>query len=125
MIPVFSVIGLFITSLLGIHTDSDKLVNLFAKGDASELSVYFNASMQLAIPGKEGVYSKAQARMILDDFFENNKPVSAKLSSKGNSENGAQYVTIALSTATEKFKVSVFYRGKDSKLKIHELKIEK
>jgi hypothetical protein len=124
--PIFVTLTAFVAALFsGPRDDSSKLLKLFATGNAAEISTYFSSSVQLTTPGKEGVYSKAQARMILSDFFSANTPTDSKLLSQGNSENGAQFLTISLFTRNGDFKVSMFYRGDGHNMHIHELKIEK
>ena len=125
VMPFFAMVVYCVGSLLGSSPDTDNIVKMFSAGNSNDISAYFNPSIQLTTPGKEGVYSKAQAKMILSDFFENNGPTGAKLKSKGNSDNGAQFVTIDLTTSSNNYKVNIFYRGTGPKLKIHELKIEK
>jgi hypothetical protein len=105
--------------------DAEKFVQIFQSGDAADIETYFNPSIQLSTPGKQGVYSRSQAKMILSDFFSNNEPKSANVSSKGQSENGAQYVVIRVKTEESLYRVSLFYRVSQNKIRIHELKIEK
>jgi hypothetical protein len=81
--------------------------------------------VQLTTPGKQGVYSKSQARMILSGFFEQHTPKNAKSIQQGKSENGAHFLVISLSTETGEYKTTVFYRGSGKAMSIHELKIEK
>ena len=122
--PIFTAVALFMGSVF-MQADSDRMVKVFAAGDADQISGYFNPSIQLTTPGKEGVYSKSQAKMILSDFFSTNSPSSASLKSKGNSDNGAQFIQLNLVTAKGNFTVNIYYRGSGSKMLIHELKIEK
>lgn len=122
--PVFAAIAIFFTSVFG-QTESDKMVKLFSEGKSEEISAFFNSSLQLTTPGKDGVYSRSQAKMILADFFSSNAPTQAALKSKGNSDNGAQYIVIDLKTNKESYKVNIFYRGSGNGMRIHELKIEK
>ena len=42
-------------------------------GNASEMAKLLSSSVDLNIPGNEGVYSKAQAQLILKDFFSKHK----------------------------------------------------
>ena len=105
--------------------DAEKFVSIFQSGDAANIETYFNPSIQLSTPGKQGVYSRSQAKMILTDFFSSNEPKSAIVASKGQSESGAQYVIIRLKTDESLYKVSLFYRSSQNKIRIHELKIEK
>jgi Domain of unknown function (DUF4783) len=122
--PIFAAVALFMGSVF-LQGDSDRMVKLFGAGDAEQISGYFNPSIQLTTPGKEGVYSKSQAKMILTDFFSSNAATSASLKSKGNSDNGAQFIQLSLVTAKGNYTVNIYYRGSGAKMLIHELKIEK
>jgi hypothetical protein len=121
-VPVFAFIfnGIFVN-----NTDVDRMVKLLQQGNSQALSIYFNPSIQLTTPGKQGVYSASQAKMIVSDFYETNKPSAAKLTASGNSDNGAQYISVELITVNGNFKVNISYRGSGENLKIHELKFEK
>src|SRR5688572_3147861 len=123
--PIFSAVVLFFGSIFGNQAESDKMAKMFSEGRSEDIAAYFNSSIQLTTPGKEGVYSRSQAKMILTDFFEANKPSQATLKSKGNSDNGAQFVLLNMVTTNGTFKVNIFYRGSGNNVKIHELKIEK
>lgn len=105
--------------------DASRLTRLFAEGNSEEIANSFSASVQLTTPGKQGVYSKSQARMILSGFFEQHTPKNAKSIQQGKSENGAHFLVISLSTETGEYKTTVFYRGSGKAMSIHELKIEK
>jgi hypothetical protein len=123
--PIFSAVVVFLGSIFGNQTESDKMVKMFSEGKSEDIALYFNSSIQLTTPGKEGVYSRSQAKMILTDFFDANKPSQAALKSKGNSDNGAQFVFLQMVTNSGTYKVNIFYRGSGNNVKIHELKIEK
>ncbi|MBL7811371.1 MAG: DUF4783 domain-containing protein [Bacteroidetes bacterium] len=124
--PIFIALSALVVSIFpGMRTDSDKLLNLFGAGKTKEIAAYFNPSVQLTTPGKEGVYSRSQARMILADFFSENTPADCKLQNQGNSDNGAHFLIMNLKTSQQDFKVSLFYRGSGQSIRIHELKIEK
>ncbi|MEK0421366.1 MAG: DUF4783 domain-containing protein [Bacteroidetes bacterium] len=105
--------------------DASRLTRLFSEGNSEEIAKSFSASVQLTTPGKQGVYSKSQARMILSGFFEQHTPGSAKSIQQGKSENGANFLVISLSTQSGEYKTTVFYRGSGKTMSIHELKIEK
>jgi hypothetical protein len=123
--PIFAAVAVFLGSIFGGQPESEKMVKLFSEGKSEDISVYFNSSIQLTTPGKEGVYSRSQAKMILTEFFDANTPSTAALKSKGNSDNGAQFIILNLVTSSGNYKVNIFYRGSGSNVKVHELKIEK
>jgi len=60
-------------------------------GNASNVSKYFNPTLDLTVPGNEGTYSKAQANMILKDFFSKNSPKSFLINHQGASNDGSLY----------------------------------
>ena len=60
--------GIAVANLLPSNSLADitKIVSeAIRKGSATELSSYFNASIDLSVQGKEGTFSKAQAEQIL------------------------------------------------------------
>lgn len=61
-------------------------------GNSNELAKYFNSTVEVLLPGSDGVFSKAQAEMIVKDFFARSAPVSFVVNQKGNSAGGAQYI---------------------------------
>jgi hypothetical protein len=126
MPPVFTAIVVLVSSIFAKPADdAAKMAELFKKADAETIAASFSPSLQLTTPGKQGVYSKSQAKMILSDFFSTNTPSAAKVSQQGKSENGAHFLVISLTTSTQEFKTTLFYRGSGAGMRIHELKIEK
>ena len=124
--PTVTAFALFITGIFARPADeTGKIVQLFAAGNATEIATYFSGSVQLSTPGKDGVYSRAQAKMILSDFFKLNPPENARLSQQGKSENGAHFMILMLNSGNHDYKVTLFYRGNTKNIRIHELKIEK
>jgi len=124
--PIFAAVAALFASITARPAeDANRLTQLFTEGKSEEIASYFSASVQLTTPGKQGVYSKSQARMILSGFFEQHTPKNAKSIQQGKSENGAHFLVISLSTETGEYKTTVFYRGSGKAMSIHELKIEK
>ncbi len=124
--PIFAAVASFFASFTARPAeDANRLTRLFGEGKSEEIAAYFSASVQLTTPGKQGVYSKSQAKMILSGFFEHNTAVKAKSLQQGKSENGAHFLVIALTTRSGEYKTTVFYRGSGKAISIHELKIEK
>ena len=70
---------------------SDNLATALKKGNSTEISSYFGASVDLSIPENEGVFSKTQARLILKTFFLNNKPTGFNIVHNGDSKNNSHY----------------------------------
>ncbi|MBM3399917.1 MAG: DUF4783 domain-containing protein [Bacteroidetes bacterium] len=124
--PIFVAVAAAFSALTARSAeDASRLTHLFAEGNSEEIASYFSASVQLTTPGRQGVYSKSQAKMILSGFFEQNIPKTAKSLQQGKSENGAHFLVISLTARSGEYKTTVFYRGSGKAMSIHELKIEK
>lgn len=92
-------------------------------GNSLQLSKYFNTSIELAIPGKEDIYSSQQAELILKDFFSKHVPSGFTILHKGGKE-GSQYAIGNLSTSKGIFRVTLLIKIKDNRYYIHQLRFE-
>lgn len=121
---IISLIGLIwiLTTAPGFSQSKDIVSTLekaLQAGQASEVSRYFEANVNLAIPGTDGVFTKEQAAVILKDFFQHNKPTSFKVTHKGKSGEGAAYFVGTLTCVKKKFSIYILMRdsGKSSTIR--------
>jgi hypothetical protein len=89
------------------------------EGNATALSAYLNANVELVIGNQNDVFSKQQATGIIADFFRKNKVSSFELLHKGN-KDAASFAIGNLKTSTGKYRVYVLTR----KNEIQQLRIE-
>tara|TARA_B100000809_G_scaffold148981_1_gene146452 strand:- start:970 stop:1353 length:384 start_codon:yes stop_codon:yes gene_type:complete len=121
----FLVVLSIITSVFANATPvSDNLATALKKGNSTEISSYFGLSVDLSIPGNEGVFSKTQARLILKTFFLKNKPSDFKVVHNGDSKNNSHYSIGNLITQKGTFRTYILYKEVNKKITILELKIE-
>ena len=92
-------------------------------GNAKELAKLFNSNIDLNIPGNEGVYSKAQAELILKDFFSKYPPKSYTTLHKGTSSDGAMYTIGNLVTGKGTFRAYFYIKKNADKYYIHEFSL--
>ncbi len=92
-------------------------------GNSMQLSKYFNTSIELAIPGKEDIYSSQQAELILKDFFSKHVPSGFTILHKGGKE-GSQFAIGNMITSKGTFRVTLLIKIKDNKYYIHQLRFE-
>ncbi len=109
-------------SLSGI---TKNIAEAIRKGNASKLAVYFNSSIDLSIPGKEGSFSKAQAKQIVKEFFTKNKPKSFKIKHKGTSSDGSNYAIGMLVTNKGNFRTYFLIKTISNKSYIQQLQFDK
>jgi hypothetical protein len=100
------------------------LTEIFNSGNSSELGKHFNPTVELELLEEENIYSKAQAELLLKDFFSRNKPTSFKINHQGNKGN-TSFAIGSLVTQNGSFRVSIFIKTDKNKLLIHQLRIER
>ena len=101
----------------------DDIAIAIRSGNAKELSKYFNTNIDLNIPGNEGVYSKAQAELILKDFFAKHPLKSFSILHQGSSKDGARYAIGNLVTEKGTFRTYFYMKKKSDRYYIHEFSL--
>ncbi len=106
-------------------TDSflETITKIFKEGNSSELAKHLNPTVELELLEEENIYSKAQAELLLKDFFNRNKPTSFRINHQGN-KGSTSFAIGTLVTQSGSYRVSVFMKTDKSKLLIHQLRIE-
>jgi len=95
-------------------------------GDARQIARFFNSNVDLTIFNQEEVYSKAQAEMVLKDFFSKNAPKSFTIIHKGVSKEGARYAIGTLTTTQgQNIRTYFFVKESGGNSSIQELRFEK
>jgi len=101
----------------------DDVIGALRSGDADGLSKYFDDNVELTLPVKSDSYSKAQAQVILKDFFGNNSVKGFELKHKGDSPGG-HYCIGTLQTKSGNFRASVFMKAKGNKEVVKEIRLQ-
>ena len=124
----FSILHLQGTGSILITSPPDETTKLIAAGiragDANEVSKYFNAMVDLIIPGYNDTYAKSQAGQILKEFFSRNPVKHFKVTKQGSSENGSLYAIGELLSGKIEYRVYFLMQTIDGKILIQQLKIE-
>ena len=107
------------------NSELDKISFAIQTGNAKELSKYFDNSVEITVFEKEETYSKAQAEMVLRDFFSKYRPSSFKIIHNGNSSQGSEYGIGTLLTDSGTFRTYIYLKQKDSRLFIQEIRFER
>ncbi|MBN2164674.1 MAG: DUF4783 domain-containing protein [Marinilabiliaceae bacterium] len=108
--------------------DKDKfpegIVKATQEANCKTLATFFNEKIELIIPGKSGVYSKAQAEQVIKVFFENHPVTSFKIIHKGIKDNSSFAIGKYISN---NINYRFYYRIKNSEGKtlIHQIWIDK
>jgi hypothetical protein len=100
--------------------DFESIGKAFKASSAAEMATHFNSRVELSVPGSDDAYSKAQAEMILKDFFAKNPAKNFSTNHKGSSGAGTRFMNGTLETSNGTYKVYVVLKGN----MINELRIE-
>ncbi|MGN6509308.1 MAG: DUF4783 domain-containing protein [Chitinophaga sp.] len=101
----------------------EDVVAAIKKGDAAALGKHLDNTIEINIAGKNNSYSKAQAEIILKDFFAKNTVKSFEIIHKGEG-NGSYFGIGNLVTANGPYRLSFFLQKKGNSLVLNELRFE-
>jgi len=104
-------------------SDIDGVIGALRTGNAAELSRFFDDNVELTLPVKSDSYSKAQAQVIIKDFFTNNGVKTFELKHKGDSPGG-HYCIGTLQTRSGNFRAHVFMKLKGNKEVLKEIRFQ-
>ena len=99
----------------------DEVINAIKTGNAAQLSSYFDDNVELTLPDKSDSYSKAQAQLIVKDFFSNNGVKGFELKHKGDSPGG-HFCIGNLQTNAGNFRTHVFMKVKNGREVVKEIR---
>ncbi len=102
----------------------DDVITALKSGNASQLSTSFDENVELTLPDKSDNYSKAQAQLIVKDFFGNNGVKGFELKHKGDSPGGGHFCIGTLQTNAGNFRTNVFMRVKNGKEVVKEIRFQ-
>lgn len=87
---------------------------------------YFGSSVELKLPGNEGLFSKAQSELLLRDFFIKNPPRVFTIRQEGTANDGSRYSIGRLETKDGVFFRTYLYLKKSNEnFLLREFRIEK
>ncbi len=127
---------LFLALFMGIHSLSfaqqdsktdiiDELSAHIKEASVKELSGFFDVTVELTIQERENSYSKAQAEIILKNFFMKYPPKSFKVMHRGSSEKGGKYlIGLLTSESGTTFRTSVVLIEKNEQYFVQQIRFE-
>jgi len=98
----------------------EDIVGALRTGNATKLSRYFDIRVDITLPDKSDNYSRAQAEMIIRDFFSYNNVRNFEIKYKGEN-NGSNYCIGTLKTKNGDYRTKLFLKQKESKQVLQEI----
>lgn len=101
----------------------EEVIIALRSGSSADLSKYFDDNIELTLPDKSDSYSKAQAQLIVKDFFKNNGVKGFELKHKGDAPDG-HFCIGTLQTNSGNFRTNVFMKMRNNKEVVREIRFQ-
>jgi hypothetical protein len=93
-------------------------------GNAKELSKYFHTNVELTIVEKEGMYSKSQTQLMVQDFFNQNPPTDFAKRHQNTAKDGSVYMIGELKSKKEHYRTYILFKTINGVEKIQTIRFE-
>lgn len=103
---------------------SSDVMEAVKQGNAAAVAKHFNDKIDLKILDQEDVYSKAQAELVLKDFFTKHPVKTFTESHSSNAKSANQFVVGTLVTTNGKYRVSFLLKKFGERFLISQFRIE-
>lgn len=117
------VVAFFTFSAFKPSLSIDSVISALRTGNTTELARYMDENVDLSLPDRSDSYSKAQAVLILKDFFTRNGVTGFQVKHKGDN-SGNQYCIGTLQTKAGPYRTTVFMKAQGDKQLIKEIKFQ-
>ncbi|MEN8119748.1 MAG: DUF4783 domain-containing protein [Bacteroidota bacterium] len=125
IIAIFFLITMGFSQLKTVKAQSrfpNEIKKAFVSGDSKKLALYFDRNVELLLIDKGDVYSKAQAELIIKNFFVNNSPKSFIVESESK-DNTTNFAIARLKTHNNNFRIFITYRKNSQKPIVNQMVI--
>ena len=120
----YGLIVLLISLSSFISANLNEVVSAIKSGSASQLSKYFDNTIEITFTDKSNTYSKSQAALVLKDFFNHNEVTGFEIVHKGDNTE-VQFLTGTLDTKNGAYRTTIYMKQKGDKHLLQELRFEK
>jgi hypothetical protein len=126
MKKLFTLLGIMLflsTTAFKPVSGLDEVIGALRSGNATELSKYVDDNIEISLPDKTDSYSRAQALMILQDFFSGNAVRNFEIKHKGDN-GGSQFCIGTLQTKSGNYRTTVFMKTKNGRQLVKEIRFQ-
>jgi len=100
-----------------------EIISAIKSGKSEEVAKYFDTTVEITLPSKSNSYSKSQAALVLNEFFDANPIKNFQVIHKSENE-GSQYCIGNLTTINGVFRTTIYVKQKGDKQLVQELRFE-
>jgi len=121
---IMIVFWLMAGTLIAAKAQNNTINAALSGGDSHTLAMYFDNNVNVTILDNENTYSKAQAEMVIKDFFAKHLPKAFAPVHEGTSPEGSKFSVGTLTTASGNFRTFVLIKQKGTTFLIQEIRFE-
>ena len=115
---------LFLAATAG-NPNLSEISQALNSGNAEELSKYFDETVEVAVLNDEDIFSKDEAKAMIHNFFDSNKPKSFSQVHQGASKGDSKYCIGNLVAGGGSYKVYIYMKQKGDRYLIQVIRIDK
>lgn len=101
----------------------DDVINALRSGNATLLAKYVDDNIEISLPSKSDSYSRAQAVVILQDFFQSNGVKGFEEKFKGEN-GGSQFCIGTLQTRMGNYRTTFLLANRNGKQLVREIRFQ-
>jgi hypothetical protein len=110
-------------SAFAVAANIDDVIASLRNGNASELAKQCDDTIEIKLPNKSDSYSRSQAAMIFQDFFQTNGVKNFDVKFKGDN-GGTQYCIGTLQTKSGSYRTTFFMANRNGKQLVKEIRFQ-
>lgn len=101
----------------------DDVISAMRSGNATELVKYIDDNVEISVPDKSDRYSRSQAVVVLQDFFNSNGVKNFEVKHKGDN-GGSQFCIGTLQTRAGAYRTTIYMTTRNGKQLVKEIKFQ-
>lgn len=118
------IVLLLSSSWLIAQPNFNSITSALRSGDVVSIGNNMGEQVELTIEEKHGTYAKAQALLVVEQFFQQNRPSNCSLVHHGSARDGASYYCIgSLAAGGKKYRAYIFFKQLNGVYKIQEMRM--
>ncbi|MFN4246280.1 MAG: DUF4783 domain-containing protein [Flavipsychrobacter sp.] len=103
----------------------EDVTNGIRSGNITTVAKYLDNTVSITISNNQSIYSKAQAEIVLKDFFAKNQVKDFIVKQGGPSGQNAKYAVGTLQTSNGTYQIYLVLKQKDDSYVLREMRFEK
>ena len=114
---------MLVMTAMGISAGIGEVIAAFKSGSVSQIARFFDNQIEIGLPDRSNSYSKSQAEMVLQDFFNQNPVKGFEVLHKGGG-GGSEYCNGTLLTRNGAFRTTLYMKQKSGVQVLQEIRFE-